>query len=55
MTTMIIIIAILVFLLILSYFDYKIYDAKKVPKGTPTIVDDVKNSIKKISKGEHKK
>lgn len=55
MTTMIVIIAVLVFLLILSYFDYKIYDAKKVPKGTPTIIDDVKDAVKNAKRNTRQK
>lgn len=44
---MIYIIVILIFLFILSYFDYKLYDSKKVPKGTPDIVRDIRNEIRK--------
>lgn len=41
------VIVILFILFILSYFDYKLYDSKKVPRGTPDIVQDVKTAVKK--------
>ncbi|WP_045959753.1 hypothetical protein [Acholeplasma palmae] len=47
MQALIIIIVVLIVLFTLSYLDYKLYDSKKVPKGTPDIVQDIKNGVKK--------
>lgn len=52
---MVVIIIVLLVLLGLSYLDYKIYDSKKVPKGTPTIIDDIAKGISKTSNSIKKK